>query len=177
MLRPLLSSAAAVLRCLSSRSSAGWAPPRHAEVPALSRLKTAVAPEFHEGESGPKAATAKKFNVICQNWQRFGSCRYGERCAFAAGHVERATMKARLTRKRRGIKSIISVCLFEQRSFVLFQSIPHFMMFGSCSLRATLQDFVQRKYFTHLQRPPLKLHRCSSHSSAHARALKEQHTR
>jgi hypothetical protein len=99
MLRRLfLTSAAAALRCLSNGSSAGWSPPRHAQIPAPSCREM---PAAAENEGYPKAAPAKKFRVTCQNWQRFGSCRYGERCAFAAGHVDRAVLKARPTGKRR----------------------------------------------------------------------------
>ena len=108
--RLLLTSAAAALCRLSNRSSAGWSPPRPAQIPAQipaqSGRETPTAAECNENEGYPKAAPTKKFRVTCQNWQRFGSCRYGERCAFAAGHVDGAALKARPTGKRRANRGL-----------------------------------------------------------------------
>ena len=85
MLRPfLLPRAVSALSCLSLRTASGWTPQRHLEFPAAAGAAAA-----------PPAALAMKSRVFCQNWQRFGSCRYGARCVFVEGHVHTALTKPR----------------------------------------------------------------------------------
>ena len=97
MLRALFfPRAVTALRFFASRNNGGWTPRLQSELPAPTGAKTAA---FTQAERVEKTE-ARKPRVICQNWQRFGSCRYGERCAFAEGHVDRASAAPRSIRHR-----------------------------------------------------------------------------
>jgi hypothetical protein len=97
MLRALfIPRAVTTLRFFASRNNGGWTPRPQPELPAPTGAKTAA---FTQAERVEKTE-ARKPRVICQNWQRFGSCRYGERCAFAEGHVDRASAAPRSIRHR-----------------------------------------------------------------------------
>jgi hypothetical protein len=97
--RSLLPRAIAALRRHSTRSAGGWSPRLPTAVLASSSGSAAAAAEVIKAER-VKPIAPRSYKVVCQNWQRFGSCRYGVRCAFAAGHVDGERLKPRSNGQR-----------------------------------------------------------------------------
>ena len=95
-----LTRAIATVRRLSTRNTGAWTPPQHSEFASPSRNSAPAPAERSEPAHTGRITSNRRHRVICQNWQQYGSCRYGARCAFAEGHVDGNMLRPRSTGQR-----------------------------------------------------------------------------